>query len=106
MLTAVDVHEQQPGAYIYNLGTDETILVDESVMVITERLGLTPQIEHTGGKRGWVGDSPLILLDTRRIRSLGWEPRLTIREALVRTVDWLAESEYAWRDVLAAEATR
>jgi UDP-glucose 4-epimerase len=89
MLTAARHHEDEPGAHIYNLGTDETVVVDESVGIITEHLGLAPAIEHTGGRRGWVGDSPLIHLDCSKLRSLGWAPRLTIRESIVRTLDWL-----------------
>jgi UDP-glucose 4-epimerase len=104
ILLAVEQHELQAGAHVYNLGTDETIIVDESAAIIAERLGHTPEIEHTGGRRGWTGDSPLILLDTSRIRGLGWEPSLTIREAIRRTVDWLSESEYAWRERVADSA--
>jgi len=106
ILTAAERHSEDPGAHVYNLGTEETVVVDESVAIISERLGLSPQIEHAGGRRGWVGDSPLILLDTTRIRSLGWKPRLTIGEALVRTVDWLADSEYAWREQLLQDGVR
>ena len=98
MLIAAEHHAAKPGSHVYNLGTEETITVDESVAVITEHLALSPRIEHTGGRRGWAGDSPLIHLDTTRMRSLGWEPALTIRQALVRTLQWLADSEYAWRD--------
>jgi UDP-glucose 4-epimerase len=98
ILAAADRHDNDPGTHIYNLGTDETIVVDESVAIITEHLGVAPQIVHTGGRRGWTGDSPLIHLDTSRIRSLGWEPRLTIRQAIACTLDWLRDSEYAWRD--------
>jgi UDP-glucose 4-epimerase len=97
---AAERHDSEPGAHVYNLGTDETIVVDESVAIITERLGVAPRIEHTGGRRGWTGDSPLIHLDTTRVRALGWTPRLTIREALVRTVDWLAASDYVWPEHL------
>jgi UDP-glucose 4-epimerase len=106
IVTAADRHADQPGAHIYNLGTDETILVDESVAVITAELGVSPEIEHTGGRRGWTGDSPLIHLDTNRIRALGWQPRLAIRESVGRTVRWLAENEYAWRDQVATEVAR
>jgi UDP-glucose 4-epimerase len=91
-------HEGDPGPHVYNLGTAETIVLDESVAIISDHLGLAPEIEHTGGSRGWTGDSPLIHLDTSRIRGLGWEPRLTIRESIVRTLEWLAASEYAWRE--------
>ena len=104
ILLATGVHEGEAGAHVYNLGTDETIVVDDSVAIITEEMGLSPEIEHTGGRRGWIGDSPLILLDTARIRNLGWEPGVTIRQALERTVKWLSESEYAWREQLEAGA--
>jgi UDP-glucose 4-epimerase len=99
ILTASAQHHGEPGAHIYNLGTDETVVVDESVKIITTHLGVDPEREHTGGRRGWTGDSPLIRLDTSRIRRLGWEPSLTIREAIVRTLDWLARNEYAWHEV-------
>jgi UDP-glucose 4-epimerase len=98
MLLAAAQHAAQPGARVYNLGTDETVTVNESVAVITEHLRVSPQIDYAGGRRGWTGDSPLIHLDTSRIRGLGWAPTLTIREGLVRTLKWLALSEYAWRD--------
>jgi UDP-glucose 4-epimerase len=98
LLNAAEHHQGDHGAHIYNLGTDETLLVDESVAIIAQHLSLAPAIEHTGGRRGWVGDSPLIRLDTARIRSLGWQPRLTIEQGLVRTLEWLDANEYAWRD--------
>lgn len=88
MLTAVAHHGDDPGFDVYNLGTDETITVDESIATITSHLGLQPEVEKTGGRRGWAGDSPLIQLDTARIRSLGWNPSLTTREALASTLDW------------------
>jgi UDP-glucose 4-epimerase len=101
ILTAVEHHHDEPGAQIYNLGTDETVVVDDSVGIITGHLSLSPEIEHTGGRRGWTGDSPLIHLDTTRIRALGWRPTLTIPEAVVRTLEWLQANEYAWRDRVA-----
>jgi UDP-glucose 4-epimerase len=104
ILAAAERHGQQPGARIYNLGTQETIVVDESVKVIAGHLSLSPRIEHTGGRRGWTGDSPLILLDTTRIRSLGWEPKLTIEQGIVRTLDWLSEHDYVWREHVDASA--
>jgi UDP-glucose 4-epimerase len=98
ILLAVESHAAEPGAHVYNLGTDETLLVDESVAIIAEHLSLSPEIEHTGGRRGWIGDSPLIRLDTTRIRKLGWRPRLTIEQAVVRTLEWFDANEYAWCD--------
>jgi UDP-glucose 4-epimerase len=88
MLTAVAHHGDEPGAHVYNLGTDATVVVDDSIALITARMGLEPTIEKTGGTRGWAGDSPLIHLETAKIRSLGWAPTLTIPEAIGRTLDW------------------
>ncbi|MGD0343750.1 MAG: NAD-dependent epimerase/dehydratase family protein [Acidimicrobiales bacterium] len=98
MLACVARHADEPGTFVYNLGTDETILVDESVRIITHHLGANPEVAHSGGIRGWIGDSPLILLDTSRIRELGWLPRVTIRKAIELTLDWLDDNEYAWRE--------
>jgi UDP-glucose 4-epimerase len=90
ILAAADNHENTPGEFaVYNLGTDETVTVDDSIATICAQLGLEPQRDYTGGSRGWAGDSPLIRLDCSRIRELGWEPTLTIREALQKTVQWL-----------------
>jgi UDP-glucose 4-epimerase len=98
MLIAAERHEHDGGAHIYNLGTDETLVVDESIATITGHLGLSPQLEYTGGLRGWTGDSPLIHLDTARIRELGWEPHVSIRQAVLHTLEWLDGNEYAWRE--------
>ena len=77
---------------VFNLGTDETLRVDDSVAIITAQLGLHPAIEHTGGTRGWPGDSPFILLDCSRIRSHGWRPRYSIRDSILRTLAWFDEN--------------
>ncbi len=87
MLLAID--KAQNRMNIYNLGTDEHCEVNDSIAWITEHLSLEPKIEYTGGRRGWVGDSPFIFLDCRRIRALGWQPQLDIRAGVIRTLDYL-----------------
>ena len=79
---------------IFNLGTDEYCEVNESIAWITDRLGLSPKLTYTGGTRGWIGDSPFIFLDCSRIRRLGWAPTLSIRDAILRTLDYLRAN--AW----------
>jgi UDP-glucose 4-epimerase len=97
ILAAAGQHEQEPGAHIYNLGTEHTVTVDRSIAIIAEHMDLEPSIEHTGGARGWPGDSPLIRLDTTRIRSLGWAPSLSIEQAIACTLDWFDRNDYAWQ---------
>jgi len=74
---------------IFNLGADQACEVNDSIGWICEHLGVSPRLMYSGGKRGWVGDSPFILLDCDRIRSLGWRPTLSIQEAVVSTVEFL-----------------
>jgi len=74
---------------IFNLGTDEFCCVNDSLRWITEQLRVSPTFEYTGGDRGWIGDNPFIFLDTARIRALGWSPRLSIREGVLRTLEYL-----------------
>ncbi len=101
VMLAVETHNRETGTiHIYNLATDETVIVDESVAIITDCLSLSPEIEHSGGARGWPGDSPIIHLDTERIRALGWQPKHTIEQAVTRTVEWLRANESVWRDRL------
>ena len=74
---------------IFNLGTDEYCQVSESIAWITGELGVAPALHYTGGDRGWIGDSPFIFLDCRKIRALGWAPKVTIRDGVMRTLDFL-----------------
>ena len=71
---------------IFNLGHETWCEVNDSIGWICATLGVAPQLEYSGGERGWVGDNPFIFLDTRRIRALGWKPALSIQEAAGRTV--------------------
>jgi UDP-glucose 4-epimerase len=87
MLTAVD--RGREAISIYNLGHTEWIEVKESIAIITRTMGVSPRIVYAGGERGWVGDSPKILLDTTRIRALGWAPTKTIEESIVATLGYL-----------------
>ena len=87
MLLAIDqAHDK---VNIFNLGTDEYCEVRSSIGWITAELRLTPQLNFTGGERGWIGDSPFILLDCSRIRALGWTPKLTIQDGIIRTLRYL-----------------
>ncbi len=79
---------------VLNLGTDEHCEVDDSVRWITEALGISPERTYSGGKRGWIGDNPLILLDCTRMRALGWRPKHGIREGIVETLRYLQESPW------------
>jgi len=79
---------------IFNLGNDDYCELDTSIGWITAHLGLAPVLDYAGGDRGWIGDNPFVFLDTRRIRSLGWQPKVSIKEGVIRTLDWLAGNHW------------
>lgn len=90
MLLAVE--RARGNVNIFNLGTDECCEVKDSIRWICAHLGLNPELRYTGGDRGWVGDNPFIFLDCTVVRSLGWRPKLSIQQAVIRTVEFLEKS--------------
>jgi len=79
---------------ILNLGVDEYCLVNDSIGWICDHLGVKPELDYTGGERGWIGDSPFIFLDCSRIKELGWEPKLKINEGVLRTLEYLQNNHW------------
>jgi len=79
---------------VFNLGVDDYCVLNDSIGWITEALGVKPRLEYGGGDRGWIGDNPFIFLDTAKIRALGWKPKLSIREGIVKTVEFLQANEW------------
>ncbi len=79
---------------IFNLGVDGYCEVNNSISWICREMGVNPKLEYSGGDRGWVGDNPFIFLDTKKIQALGWKPKVSIEEGVVRTVQWLRDNEW------------
>ena len=79
---------------IFNLGQDEYCQVNDSIGWITEHLGITPKLVYSGGERGWIGDSPFIFLDTKKIRALGWHPKVSIKEGIITTLEYLQANRW------------
>jgi UDP-glucose 4-epimerase len=87
------VIERCPGKVnVLNLGTDEYCQVTDSIAWICKELGVNPELRYSGGDRGWIGDNPFIFLDCAAVRALGWQPKLGIEEAIIRTVRYLRDN--------------
>ncbi len=70
---------------VYNVATGDYPTVRDIATLAGDVLGIEPGSttwEFTGGDRGWKGDVPVVRLDSRRIRALGWENKRTSLEAL------------------------
>ncbi len=79
---------------ILNLGTDEYCEVNDSIGWINEYLNLKPTLSYTGTERGWIGDNPFIFLDTKKIKNLGWKPKYTIKEGIIKTIQYLESNQW------------
>ncbi len=79
---------------IFNLGTKEYVEVNQSIEIICDELDLSPKIIYSGGKHCWVGDNPIILLDTQKIQKLGWTPEYSIKESIEDTVSYLKRNKW------------
>lgn len=88
------MEKSQEKINIFNLGTDEYCEVNNSIDWICDYLKLNPQRTYTGGERGWIGDNPFIFLDTTKISTLGWKPKLNIREGVHQTIQYLCENPW------------
>lgn len=90
------VENAQEKVNIYNLGTDEYCEVNDSAGWISEKMGVSPVFEYAGGERGWIGDNPFIYLDTAKVRSLGWKPKYSIRDGVLKTVEFLEANKWVF----------
>jgi len=82
-------HAKEP-KNVFNLGHDDFMNVLDLADIIVEELGLKRVRYHTtGGERGWLGDSPFVHLDTTKIKALGWQPQVSIKQGIRNTVRYL-----------------
>ena len=90
-LTVADSLKSQKSYYeYYNIGTDEWVSVNELAETMEILMGLSDVThEYTGGKKGWVGDVHKMLLSIEKVKSLGWEPKLTFKQGLEKYIEWL-----------------
>ena len=88
------IEESDEKVNIFNLGTDEYCEVNNSIGWICSHLNVSPKLVYSGGARGWIGDNPFIFLDCSKIRRLGWKPKYTIKEGIIKTLSYLEENKW------------
>ena len=78
---------------IYNLGNDEVINVIDSAREIIAEAGYdNVKFTFAGGDRGWIGDNPFVLLDTKKLQKLGWKSKKDTRKGLQITARYLIDN--------------
>ncbi len=71
-------------ANIFNIGSKDTINSTEIGRIVVEAMGFeNVAFSYTGGKRGWRGDVPRMLLSIEKLQALGWRPVHDSRSSVV-----------------------
>ena len=83
---------------IFNLGVDGYCELNDSIGWICGALDVKPELVYSGGDRGWIGDNPFIFLETKKIQSLGWKPKFSIQEGVIKTVEFLQANEWVFEE--------
>lgn len=80
------------GGEAYNVGTGVSTSVDEVAEAVSDAMGLDPDLQYTGGK-AWRGDVERARADASKLRGIGWEPRVGLKEGVEKMYDWFAERD-------------
>lgn len=84
----VDSHPHK-GASIWNVSHPSPNTIHDSIDVVSTVLGVDPRLQSE--KPPWAGDLPALVLDCTKLRNLGWSPKVSVREGMVRTVEWFQQ---------------
>ena len=68
---------------VFNLGTTTATRIHNVAAIVIEEMGLADvDLKYTGGRRGFPGDVPELLLDQTKMKRLGWQASHTSDEAV------------------------
>ncbi|NQE06512.1 L-arabinose 1-dehydrogenase (NAD(P)(+)) [ANME-1 cluster archaeon GoMg1] len=78
---------------VFNIGTDDMTTVKRIAEIVCEEMRVSPKpkLRFTGGKRGWKGDVPIMLLDASKLNELGWKQKYNSEEAVRKAAEDLLE---------------
>lgn len=75
---------------VYNIGQEEVLTVSEIVDTILESADSKKTKKRWLGKKSnWKGDNEFVLLAIDKLKNLGWTPKVSIKEGIKRTVNYL-----------------
>ncbi|MDF1534469.1 MAG: NAD-dependent epimerase/dehydratase family protein [Methanosarcinaceae archaeon] len=77
---------------IFNVGSEDTIDTTGIARIVVEEMGLKDvEFSYTGGRRGWKGDVPRMLLAVDKLKELGWNPSYNSADSVRDTARVLVE---------------
>lgn len=72
-----------------NIGTGKDLTIKELALMIKEIVGFKGTLKFDSTKPD---GTPRKLLDISKLKNLGWEPSISLKTGLIRTVDWFENS--------------
>lgn len=72
-----------------NIGTGEDLTIKELAESVAELAGFTGKIEWDSSKPD---GTPRKVLDVSKVESLGWQPRISLRDGIDSTIKWYIEA--------------
>ena len=87
---AVFLMREYSSGEIINVGSGEEVSIGQLGRVIGEVVGFRGEIVYDGSKPD---GTPRKLMDSSRLRGLGWKAEVDLREGIARTYGWFCESE-------------
>ena len=79
---------------IFNIGHDDILTVDQIVDTILKAANIKIRKNYLGGNKGWMGDNNFVHLDNKKLKKLGWKPKLSFKEGIKKTVEYLQGIRY------------
>lgn len=77
------------GAERWNVSDETPITISDVLSEVCRMCRVDPI--RTFEQTTWTGDLPGLILDTQKLRSIGWRPTLSAQEGIQRTVQWFQE---------------
>ena len=88
--------ERYDSEEIINIGTGEDITIKELAEMIIEVTGYKNDYEWDTSKPN---GTPRKVLNVDKIKSLGWEPKISLREGLESTYEWMKNNRSNLRNI-------
>ncbi|MGI9257561.1 MAG: GDP-L-fucose synthase [Gammaproteobacteria bacterium] len=80
---------------LINVGWGEDITIRDLAELVSEVVGFSGELTFDASKPD---GTPQKLLDISKIRALGWDPRIPLRDGIEATYRWFQENENNFRD--------
>jgi GDP-L-fucose synthase len=72
-----------------NIGTGEDLTIKELATLIAKNSGFTGEIKWDSSKPD---GTPRKVLDVRRLKSLNWQPRVSLEDGIRDTINWFRDN--------------